>query len=1829
MAGEAGAGAGPVVGPLEGFARRWVAAAFDAVVTSPPAGVTAREARAIRRRIERDMVHEALGKLQPHRALILDRLGVSSPARRAPAVGPGPLVVPAELMGAAERTEANLAAMQLLADKPEGPFTQAEQATLAAYSGWGGLSLQKAEGRFPAGLPTPEKRGLIHEYYTRSDVAQAVGQLIRAWPVAIPRPGTGLPFRALEPSAGIGRFLAGLEQAGVSADWTAIEYSEVSARLLQARFGRSAEVYHGPFERWAAHNDHKRFGLVVCNPPYGARGASKAEDAVGQRIRAAYHYFVSRATGLLQAGGLGVFVVPGGLMTGTGRTATRLRADLLRTAHLSCAFRLPSVSTDGKVHLFPGANLVVDLVVVTKREGTLDEVLEADADIRDGKYFSLFPGHVLGEEVGADKGEDDSGKKRRGRWGYEIRGDFTGLPTPELGTVVRPMDDAKGRQDTRTVAQRGSVVAQTVKVAEDAALPVRVADALGLRIAAYLSALQDDEPSPDLLTVRGELVADVEEWVERNGDPATHPGLAQAARRRVTGVEAFLAATDGPGGLGPALAEVPALQARYQGPPELTAIAGWLARQEGAAAPSRVVELWEARGGTEIIEEMVVEGLEEAGWCQERDGRWVSREDYTTGHLWPKLDALEAMDEVFPERAARQRELLITAIAPVTWSDIVAPAVVRESDEDVLGDGGLTPRDRFVPAEVLMAWQHDSPDLFGLIERESWGPDTRLEGLELEWDRGTLQVKGWDYADLPTNKDGRKRMGVAEPNDTADGDGRKALLNFVGWVNGDLRLWSPRVATLIDEDGEERKESLDAARVRVATSWILSFRQWVQGNAEAQEAIETAYNRTVRGYRPRRVDTDPVSVARWDSPITLHPYQMAGCKRLLQNRKGVLAFDVGLGKTYTGIFTMARARQEGWARRPAIVVPNSLVWKWWRDIKKVLPDYRVLVVGSNRKKITRGRRKGKWASETDSPEERARKWRAFQAGAYDVVLITQSMIGRTRIQEETLTDFAGKVAGIRRLATLARQSDDGREKKAKKASERKKAVQEEASSGWLMQMLQGNVGQDYDPGLSWEELGIDFLMVDESQNYKNLFMAEQREGGVPDGLGSGNPSKRAWHLAFRAHAVRQRSGGGGVVLLSATPAKNSPLEFYNAVAVVDPHAFERIGITDPETFISRYCLTEQAIAQKPDGTLVVRSAVRAFGNLDELRDVLFSVAEFKTAEDVGLRIPEAIVRQERVELSGSQKAAIAGVMGEIHDIQEEIRKLAARLPETAGQIEALRLKVMGLSAKIDLIAQHTELPEHSGKAYKKKSAAQVELRGHAPKLEACARNIIATMKRDGVCSEPPDGCDSRLCFSCAHIIFVENIAVHDWMKRLLVEGGVPAKRIAILNAKVAKDVETRQQIAERFNGVGCPDDDEFAEPAFDVVICNAVAYEGVDLQRRTCAIHHLDLPWEPATLQQRNGRGVRQGALASEISITYYLAKGSLDIRRLMKIDTKQSWMASLVASQERATNNPAAGSDLTVAQIVAELASPEQRKAALEWERQDRLRQEEARRQRTARAANSRLLAAADRFRRAFRSEPATAERLRREGEAILRELARVSTQAWPWYELGLRVREEKALVPSKGPPLFAGMRFRVDKDLYEVGRLDGAIAAAGGVPLRKPGELGPEGIDLRESGMAEKLAELTPEALDVDWPALDTEREAWRRNAERANPYSESWGDLAIRDLPDAVGEEVWPVFFEMAQGEYHWLRRRAELTYSYATARDALGGVFPVLVGGRLELVPWKELWGRLEAGGDLFEPTLSGWCRWLKVWEAERGRRRPRFKVAQGREVARFWWGWRSP
>jgi len=236
---------------------------------------------------------------------------------------------------AAKRTEANLAAMRVLARLARSTSlpTSAELDELARYSGWGGLSIEKAAANFPPGIPHPESAGLIHEYFTPSKVAEAVSGLVLSRVDTLPAASGGI-VRALEPSAGIGRFLRYLQSPRLA--WEAVELSPLSSLLLGYLYP-ALDLHPGSFESWAAANAADRagtIGLVVANPPYGARGAERIEDPdreySGHR-KSVYHYFMRRVMDLMTRGGLGVWLVPMGWMHArTGPTAELRRSMLLR-----------------------------------------------------------------------------------------------------------------------------------------------------------------------------------------------------------------------------------------------------------------------------------------------------------------------------------------------------------------------------------------------------------------------------------------------------------------------------------------------------------------------------------------------------------------------------------------------------------------------------------------------------------------------------------------------------------------------------------------------------------------------------------------------------------------------------------------------------------------------------------------------------------------------------------------------------------------------------------------------------------------------------------------------------------------------------------------------------------------------------------------------------------------------------------------------------------------------------------------------------------------------------------------------------------------------------------------------------------------------------------------------------------------------------------------------------------------------------------------------------------------------------------------------------------
>ncbi|MCB9759129.1 MAG: hypothetical protein H6739_04755 [Alphaproteobacteria bacterium] len=682
----------------------------------------------------------------------------------------------------------------------------------------------------------------------------------------------------------------------------------------------------------------------------------------------------------------------------------------------------------------------------------------------------------------------------------------------------------------------------------------------------------------------------------------------------------------------------------------------------------------------------------------------------------------------------------------------------------------------------------------------------------------------------------------------------------------------------------------------------------------------------------------------------------------------------------------------------------------------------------------------------------------------------------------------------------------------------------------------------------------------------------------------GNPgegSDRAWNLDFRAASVRKRSGGGGVFLLSATPAKNSPLEFYNLLQLVDPKLWTATGITNPEAFISRYMQVELRTVLNTAMQAQDRGAVVGFRNLDELRDLLFRYADFKTADDVGLELPEPKVKVVEVDMDDEQE-------GLYDDYSAQIEEALASDDPTEKRA------ILGLLARMSLVSIHARM---EGMDWRKAQKAKVH--ADSPKFLACARRVLANRH-------------------CGHIIFCDNTAAHWWMRQVLVNQGIDPERIAILNAEMAKTPAERQRIAEAFNG----NPDEEVAPLYDVVIANAVAYEGVDLQTRTCAIHHIDLPWEPATLQQRNGRGVRQGNTLDTIGIYYYFARRSMDGLRFNLIQGKRGWLTQLVKSQDRDTNNPGAQSEMGAEDVLLLISrDPDKTRKLLEKKKAA----EVAKRRRELSDAAGNILRAVDtRFRRAERaSDPAEAARLRDEAGGKLAELAKWDRDAWPWAEWMYVVRDRPVAVApstdenpaSANMPVYEGMRLATP-DAYDPEKL--RFAEIG----RLWEFSGVERVSLREAGSAawsertlEEFAKtlgLGPDALRVPWPVeADAELDGTilasvkRRNS----PYTDPWPGLNWRArASEAFLSRAWDV------GGLELLRLMAAVRSSHVEKYQKL----PVIEGTGLVVLS-----GPAAKGRRVLPFTETGWREFLE--------RAPRsgLRFTELNEAASYWWGRRLP
>lgn len=412
--------------------------------------------------------------------------------------------------------------------------------------------------------------------------------------------------------------------------------------------------------------------------------------------------------------------------------------------------------------------------------------------------------------------------------------------------------------------------------------------------------------------------------------------------------------------------------------------------------------------------------------------------------------------------------------------------------------------------------------------------------------------------------------------------------------------------------------------------------------------------------------------------------------------------------------------------------------------------------------------------------------------------------------------------------------------------------------------------RDRSQGAYFNDLGIDCLIIDEMHAMKNLYAVKSRWGDSPRFLGGGGKSNRAFDTNLKSKWFLAQNGNRNIYGLTATPTKNSPLEVYSMLSHIAPEAFENIGIRNSEEFIDRFVTFEADQFLSTTGEIDSGLVCAGFKNLDELRPIMNRYIDRTKASDVGLRLPKAQFKEHLVDMSPQQAS------------------LYAELRDEADEEE---VHIFSLIDKMSKVSIDPALYDPA-------------LKGAAtPKIDAAVENALRGIKDGG------------------QVLFCDYLDAQYTIRDKLIAAGVDPKKIAIVNAKEAASASKREGISDQFN-----------KGKLEVVIGNtATMGEGMNLQKRTADIHHLDMTWEPASIHQRNGRGLRQGNKNEAVRIHTYMAKGSFDGYRWQTLLSKGDWQDQLWSGGER-VDNPMRQTKFSKAEMAIMLAAnPEEAKQALQ----------------------------------------------------------------------------------------------------------------------------------------------------------------------------------------------------------------------------------------------------------------------------------------------------------
>lgn len=642
--------------------------------------------------------------------------------------------------------------------------------------------------------------------------------------------------------------------------------------------------------------------------------------------------------------------------------------------------------------------------------------------------------------------------------------------------------------------------------------------------------------------------------------------------------------------------------------------------------------------------------------------------------------------------------------------------------------------------------------------------------------------------------------------------------------------------TVLDADGREKRvlnNSETVAAREKQNKIVEAFKDWIFRDPERREELEGVYNRLFNQIRLPKYDGSYLRFPEMNPEIELRPHQKDAVHRIITSGNTLLHHIVGSGKTYTICAAAMKLRQYGLAKKPMIAVPNHLVQQWANSFRFLYPTAKLLI-----------------ATKDDLDKDHREQFVSKVAmGDWDSVIIAQSSFAKINISpERQIAKIREEIQAIERSIEM-QWEESGAPSGSVKNLERIKKGREAQLKKLLDETKKDNV-------LIFEKLGVDYLFVDEADAYKNLFLYTKMNNVA--GI-SNAASARASDLQLKIEYINELHGGDkGVVFATGTPISNSMTEMYTMQTYLQKQTLARLGIDYFDAWAADFGETVTALELAPSGKgYRARTRFAKFTNLPELLTLYHSFADVKT--DVKLDVPEA--ERKVVTLKPSDT---------VIDLTEEIAARADKI--YAGGVDPHidnMLKVTGDGKKLALDPRCIDpsLSDESGS-----------------KLSFCADNVYEEWKSSA------DIKGTQLVFcdlstpkkSYSEYEYGKDFDAYNDLKHKLIERGIPENEIAFIHD--ANTDRAKQDLFDKINA-----------GAVRVLIgstekCGA----GTNVQKRLVAIHHLDAPYRPRDLIQRNGRGIRQGNMNKGIRIYTYATERTFDSYSYQILENKQRFISQV-----------------------------------------------------------------------------------------------------------------------------------------------------------------------------------------------------------------------------------------------------------------------------------------------------------------------------------------------